>query len=190
MKTTSSGGLRSSAGCRFSAGISLYSAHTGTIEGPLVYSIRNSGSIKHPYLIEYLNRPCLVVFCNSKVDEWRWGRPFALGYSYISRSEAELGFGCPPPPSPLLQPPSPLTHSPPPSLLLGCTYDRCLIPLRLCNCQKLRFESIQPSYATFTSSTQNRDMGWRVPFPLPLCCIYRLRSPIPAPKWCGRHHQE
>ena len=30
---TSRGGMRSSAGCRNSAGISLYSAHAGTIEG-------------------------------------------------------------------------------------------------------------------------------------------------------------
>ena len=30
--------MRSSAGCRYSAVISLYSAHTGTAVGPLVYS--------------------------------------------------------------------------------------------------------------------------------------------------------
>ena len=38
MGTTSSGdSMRSSAGCRYNAGVCLYSAHTGTIEGPLVY---------------------------------------------------------------------------------------------------------------------------------------------------------
>ena len=34
MGTIYSGSKRSSAGCRYSAGISLHSAHTGTIEGP------------------------------------------------------------------------------------------------------------------------------------------------------------
>ena len=37
MGTTSSVGLRSSAGCRYSAVISLYSAYTGTVEGSLLY---------------------------------------------------------------------------------------------------------------------------------------------------------
>ena len=36
METASSGSMWSSAGCRYSAGISLYSAHTGTIEAPLL----------------------------------------------------------------------------------------------------------------------------------------------------------
>ena len=35
--TAISGSMRTSAGCRYSAAISLYSAHTGTIEGPLLY---------------------------------------------------------------------------------------------------------------------------------------------------------
>ena len=39
MAIISSTSTRSSAGCRFSAGICLYSAHTGTTEGPLLYSI-------------------------------------------------------------------------------------------------------------------------------------------------------
>ena len=34
---TSSGSVRNSAGCRYSSSISLYSAHTGTIEGPVPY---------------------------------------------------------------------------------------------------------------------------------------------------------
>ena len=37
--------MRSSAGCRYSADISLYSAHTGTIEEPLLY-----GSFVHSAL--------------------------------------------------------------------------------------------------------------------------------------------
>ena len=39
MGTTSSNSTPSSAGCHYNAGISLRSAHTGTIEGPLVYTI-------------------------------------------------------------------------------------------------------------------------------------------------------
>ena len=38
-----SGSVRSSAGCRYSAGTSLYSANTGTIEGPLPYRIIHEG---------------------------------------------------------------------------------------------------------------------------------------------------
>ena len=37
-ETTSSGGMRSSVGCHYSAGISLYSAHTCTVRGPTLYS--------------------------------------------------------------------------------------------------------------------------------------------------------
>ena len=39
MGTTSSGSLQISAGCRYNAGASLYSAHTGAIEGPLLYAV-------------------------------------------------------------------------------------------------------------------------------------------------------
>ena len=39
MGTTSSGSVRSSAGCRCSAGVYLYSAHTGTIEEPLLHAV-------------------------------------------------------------------------------------------------------------------------------------------------------
>ena len=34
METTISGSMRSSAGCRYIAGIFLYSAHTSTVDGP------------------------------------------------------------------------------------------------------------------------------------------------------------
>ena len=37
MGATSSVGMWRSAGCRYRAGVSLYSAHTGAIEGPLLY---------------------------------------------------------------------------------------------------------------------------------------------------------
>ena len=43
MGTTSSGSPRSSAGRRYCAGISLYSAHTGTIEGPLPFFSGKTG---------------------------------------------------------------------------------------------------------------------------------------------------
>ena len=42
METTSSGSMRSSAGCRYSAGSSLYSAHTGTIGEPRLYDTRGA----------------------------------------------------------------------------------------------------------------------------------------------------
>ena len=39
MGTTSSGSTRSSAGCRYSAGISLYIAHTRAVEGQVLVSL-------------------------------------------------------------------------------------------------------------------------------------------------------
>ena len=38
MGTTNSGSVRSSAGCRYGPGISLYGAHAGSTEGPLLYA--------------------------------------------------------------------------------------------------------------------------------------------------------
>ena len=42
METTISGSVRSSAGCRYSADISFYNAHTGTMEGSLPPSFRGT----------------------------------------------------------------------------------------------------------------------------------------------------
>ena len=57
MGTTSSGSMRSSAGCRYSAGISLYSAHNGTIrvEESLLSLIINNSSIGRAELSRYTN---------------------------------------------------------------------------------------------------------------------------------------
>ena len=51
--------MRSSAGCCYSAGISLYSAHTGTIQRPLPYRV---GVLWVSPVIEFRPGVC--------VDEW------------------------------------------------------------------------------------------------------------------------
>lgn len=73
---TTSGSMRGSAGGRYSAGMSLYSAHNGTIEGPL--------PLRYGYSSIYLYRLSTTNSVVLKIQHPRfWGKNTSLGEKYL-----------------------------------------------------------------------------------------------------------